>query len=77
MHAAPACQTTGPRRCLLFVQRAPLALNWTIGLVELEELLASKRESATGPDGLPYSVYRSAGGIGAKFLFAANQASLQ
>ena len=36
-----------------------------------KELLASKRESAPGPDGLPYGLYRSAGGIGAKFLFAA------
>ena len=31
---------------------------------EFEELLASKRESAPGPDGLPYSVCRSAGGTG-------------
>ena len=36
-----------------------------------KELLASKRESAPGPDGLPCSVSHSAGGIGAKFLFAA------
>ena len=44
---------------------------------EFEELLASKRESAPGPDGSPYSVYRFAGGIGAKFLFDAYQAILQ
>ena len=46
------------------------------GLDEFEELLASKRESALGPDGLPKSVYRSAGGIG-QFLFATYQAFLQ
>ena len=36
----------------------------------------SKRESALGPEGLPKSVYRSAGDIG-QFLFAAYQVSLQ
>ena len=41
------------------------------------ELLASKRESASGPDGLHYSMYRCAGCIGAKFLFAAYQSTVQ
>ena len=41
------------------------------------ELLASKRESASGPDGLHYSIYRCAGCIGAKFLFAAYQSTVQ
>ena len=62
---------------LSFVQSAPRDLNWTTSLEELEELLASKRESALGPDGLPYIVYRSAGEIGAKLLLAAWQATLQ
>ena len=57
---------------LAFVQPAPNDLNWNIGLDEFEELLASKRESAPGPDGLPYSVYRSAGGVGTKFLGSAD-----
>ena len=62
---------------LAFVQLAPLDLNWNIGSIEFEALLTSKRESAPGPDGLPCSVCRSAGGIGAKFLFAAYLAILQ
>ena len=62
---------------LSFVQPAPHDMKWAVGLDEFEELLASKRESAPGPDGLPYSVYRSAGGTGAKFLSAAYQATLQ
>ena len=40
---------------------------------EFEELLAAKRESAPGPDGLPYSVHRCAGKYGSKFLFVANR----
>ena len=74
--ALPTFRATGPRRCLLFVQLAPLDLNWTVGLDEFEELLASERESAPGPDGLPYSVYRSAGGFGAQFSLRC-QACLQ
>ena len=62
---------------LAFVQPAPPDLRWNIRLDEFEELLASKRESASGPDGLPNSVNRSGGGIGAKILFAAYQACLQ
>ena len=56
---------------LALVQLAPPDLIWNIGSDRFEEHLASKRESAPGPDGLPYSVYRSAGGIGSKFLIAA------
>ena len=62
---------------LSFVQPSLRDLTWTVGLDEFEELLASKRESAPGPDGSPNSVYRSAGGIGAKFLFATYLATLQ
>ena len=62
---------------LAVVQPATHDLNWTIGLDEFQDHLASKRESAPGPDGLPLSVYGSARGLGAKFLFAAYQAILQ
>ena len=62
---------------LALVQPSPLDVRWNIELDELQELLVSKRKSAPGPDGLPYSVYRSAGGIGAQFLFAAYQVCLQ
>ena len=36
-------------------------------------MLARKKESAPGPDGLPYSVYRCAGGIGAWLLLKDNE----
>ena len=50
---------------LSFVEPAPLGSKWMIESSEFEEMLASKREAAPGPDGLPGSVCRSAGGIGA------------
>ena len=59
------------------VQPAHPDLNWSFQLDEFEELLASKRESAPGPDELPCSVHRSADGMGTKFLFAAFQAALR
>ena len=58
---------------LSFVVPAPRDMNWTSAF---EEVLASKSESAPGPDGLPESVYRSAGGIGAQFLSPAHEAML-
>ena len=60
-----------------FVQLAPRDVIWSAVLDEIKELLGAKRESARGPGGLPYSVYRCADCIGAKFLFAACQATLQ
>ena len=33
--------------------------------------------AAPGPDGIPYGVYRCAGGLGSKFLFNAYQAVLE
>ena len=33
-------------------------------------MLDTKEESSLGPDGLPYSVYRCAGGLGSQMLFA-------
>ena len=52
---------------LSLVQHAPPDLRWNIGLDEFEEILASKSESAPRPDGLPKTLYRSAGGIGPDF----------
>ena len=59
------------------VQDAPPDLRWNISLDKFEEVLVSKRESAPGPDSLLCSFFRSACGIGARFLFVANQACLQ
>ena len=57
---------------LSFARPALHDMNWAIDLDDFEELLASKRESAPRPHWLPNSVHRSAGGIGARFLFAAS-----
>ena len=65
------------QKILCFVQPAPRDLNWSVQVDIFQELLASKQESALDPHGLPYSVNRSAGGIGAKFLFVAYQAARQ
>ena len=71
----------GPRHhqheeILRFVQQAPDGINWTIDQAEFDDILALKTDSAPGPDGSPYGVYRCAGGLGSKFLFRAFQAVL-
>ena len=38
---------------------------------EFDELMATKKESAPGLDGIPYSLCRCAGGLGSQFLFNA------
>ena len=67
----------GADAMVALVQPSPPDVRWSIEMGEFEELLASKRESAPGANCLPSSVYRSAGGIGAKVLFATYQACLQ
>ena len=62
---------------LRFVQQALDDINWTIDQAELDDLLASQKDSAPGPDGIPYGVYRCAGGLGSNFLFNAYQAVLE
>ena len=51
--------------------------NWTVGQAEFDDLLALEKDSAPGPDGIPYGVYRCAGDLGSKFLFRAYQAILE
>ena len=72
----------GPRHCqheeiLRFVQQAPDGINWTIDQAEFDDILASTKDSAPGPVGSPYGVYRCAGGLGSKFLFDVYQAVLE
>ena len=72
----------GPRHfqheeILRFVRQAPDDINWTMDRAEFDDLLASKEDSAPGPDGIPYGGYRCAGGLGSKFLFNACQAVLE
>ena len=66
----------GPRHhqyenILRYVQKAPDDILWVIDQNEFNELMASKKESAPGPDGIPYSMYRCAGGLGSRRLFCA------
>ena len=65
----------GPRHhqhevILRFVQHAPDDIRWTIDKTEFDDLLALKKDWAPSPDGTRYGVYRCAGGLGSKFLYA-------
>ena len=62
---------------LRFVQQAPDDTNWTFDQAEFDDLVALNKDSAPGPDGIPYGVYMCAGGLGSKFLFHAYQAVLE
>ena len=59
------------------MQKAPADISWTIDQAEFDDLLALKKDSAPGPDGIPCGVYRCAGGLGSKFLFNAYKAVLE
>ena len=63
----------GPRHhqrddILRYVQQVPDDIRSTIDQTEFDDLLALKKDSASGRDGIPYGVYRCAGGLGSKFL---------
>ena len=52
----------------------------SIGLLirlSFDDLLALKKDSGPGPDGIPYGIYRCAGGLGSKFLYRAKKAELE
>ena len=56
----------GPRHhqheeILRYVQKAPDDIRWTIDQTEFDDLLASKKDSAPGPDGIPYGACRCGG----------------
>ena len=64
----------GPRHhqfenLLQHVWKAPDDIRWVIDRNEFDELIALKKESARGPDGIPYGAKRCAGGLGSQFLF--------
>ena len=54
-----------------YVPKAPDDIRWTTDRTEFDELLALKKDSATGSDGIPYGAYRCAGGLGSLFFFNA------
>ena len=56
---------------LRYVQKAPDDIRWVFDRNEFDELMALKKESAPGSDGIPYSFYRCAGGVGSRILFNA------
>ena len=56
---------------LRYVHKAPDDTRWEIDRNEFDELMATIRESAPCPDGIPYSFYRCAGGSGSQFLYKA------
>ena len=62
---------------LRYVQQAPDVIRWTFDETEFDDLLALKKYSAPGPDGIPYGACRCAGGWGSKFLFNAFKAVLE
>ena len=68
----------GPRHhqhedILRFVQKAPDDVRWTIDRTEFDGLLALKKDSAPGPDGIPHGAYMCAGSLGSHFLFNASK----
>ena len=69
----------GPRHhqhedILRFVQQAPDDICWTFHKAEFDDLLALKKDSAPGTDGIPFVAYRCAGNLGSQFLFNAYRA---
>ena len=51
----------GPRHhqhedTLRYVQQAPDDIRWTTDQAEFDDLLALKKDSAPGPDGIPYGL---------------------
>ena len=43
------------------VQQALDDIRWTVDKTEFDDLLAMRKDSALGPDGIPYGAYRCAG----------------
>ena len=50
------------------VQDAPEDFQWTIDKEEFDEMIATKKESARGPDGIPFGIYRCTGGLVSRCL---------
>ena len=62
---------------LRYVQQAPDDIRWTIDRTEFDKLIVRKKDSAPGPDGIPYGAYKCAGNLGSQFLFDAYRALLE
>ena len=57
--------------------KAPEDFQGTFDKQEFDEMTATKKESAPGPDGIPYGIYRCAGGLGSRFLFSAYESVVE
>ena len=57
-----------------YVQNALDDICWTFHKAEFDHILALKKDSAPGTDGIPYVAYRCAGNLGSQFLFNAYRA---
>ena len=72
----------GPRHhqyedIIRFVQKAPDDIRCTIDKTEFDELIAMKKDSAPGPDGIPYGAHRCAWCLGSQVLFNAYRSLLE
>ena len=72
----PQARVEGPRHhqsenLSQYVQKAPDDIRWSIDRTEFDELIATKKDSAPGPDGIPYGAERCAGGLSSQFLYNA------
>ena len=74
---APRANGTPHETILEFVQKAPEDNQWDIDKREFDEMIATKKESAPGPDGIPYSIDRCAGGLRSHSLFNAYESVLE
>ena len=54
-----------------YVQKDPDDTRWVIDKDDFDELMATQKESAPGPEGIPHSLCRCAGKLGSQVLFNA------
>ena len=78
MSHAPRTSGTLPMRPLSNTyKKAQEDILWEIDKREFDEMIATKKESDPGPYGIPYSIYRWAGGLGSHLLFNAYKRVLE
>ena len=73
----PGPETSPARKILRNVQKDPDDIRWTTDRTEFDELISLVKDSAPGPDGIPYGAFWCAGGLGSQFLFNANKYLLE
>ena len=76
-HARKARGITNTKIFCDMFNKLLMTSRWTIDHAEFDDLLALKKDSAPGPDRIPYGACRCAGGLGSTFLFNAYKAVLE